>query len=93
MTNNAPTAPAISFNPVNSVTATAASTPSTPITECVQVPGGCQNLPNGDYQSCTSCNHYITCNFGIAIERPCQLPSLFWDDMVKECLFKSPTCP
>ncbi|WAR04109.1 hypothetical protein MAR_019478 [Mya arenaria] len=59
--------------------------------ECLKAED-CQDVPNGDYQSCRSCYVYITCSNGVPLdERNCPW-FLVWDDVKKRCLWGSGTC-
>ena len=52
----------------------------------------CAGTPDGDYQSCKSCDVYATCIGGTIFDsRPCPLGTV-WDDNFKRCDFKSTTC-
>ncbi|XP_046337517.2 uncharacterized protein LOC124119147 [Haliotis rufescens] len=52
----------------------------------------CNGLANGDYQSCSGCNVYASCNGGFIIDnRPCPA-TLVWDDSRKACDTSSTTC-
>ena len=54
----------------------------------------CTGKADGDYQSCTSCNVYVTCsNERLIDNRPCapSTPALVWDDNKKRCEYSSPT--
>ena len=65
---------------------------------CPTGPAGilsCEGKANGDYQSCFTCNHYVTCNHGKMEggQRPCANPKkLVWDDRKKRCAYKTKTC-
>ena len=57
--------------------------------ECVS---DCTGKDDGDYQSCTNCNTYVTCSNGITYaDRPCPA-NLVWDDNLKRCEYESNTC-
>lgn len=57
---------------------------------CVQE---CHLMCDGDYQSCKTCNGYVTCNSGyISALRPCQNSRVVWDDNLKRCEGVSSTC-
>ncbi|XP_064609638.1 uncharacterized protein LOC135473702 [Liolophura sinensis] len=64
-----------------------------------QKPGGsggclkhCAYVPDGDYQSCSGCNFYVSCVAGLTYDyRPCPA-YLCWDDYKKRCEFWSSTC-
>ena len=60
------------------------------LTGCVSE---CTGLATADYQSCNSCNMYVTClgNF-MWEDRQCPDKSV-WDDDIKMCSLTSPTCP
>ena len=54
----------------------------------------CTGKADGDYQSCTSCNVYVSCsNERLYDNRPCapSTPALVWDDNKKRCEYSSPT--
>jgi len=52
----------------------------------------CKNMADGNYQSCKGCNVFASCSGGRLIDsRPCAA-NLVWDDMVKQCVYKSSTC-
>jgi len=52
----------------------------------------CSGLDSGDYQSCVSCNQYVTCVHGSIVDnRPCPA-KMVWDDNRKLCAAKSTTC-
>lgn len=52
----------------------------------------CESLPDGDYQSCLSCQVYASCFGGQFIDnRPCPA-GLSWDNEKKECVLESSTC-
>jgi len=52
----------------------------------------CKNMADGNYQSCKGCNVFASCSGGRLIDsRPCAA-NLVWDDMVKQCIYKSSTC-
>ena len=52
----------------------------------------CSSKADGDYQSCETCNGYLTCSNGELYRRPCPA-KLVWDDMEKRCEATSTTCP
>ncbi|KAH3701466.1 discoidin, CUB and LCCL domain-containing protein 2-like [Dreissena polymorpha] len=53
----------------------------------------CLGRANGDYQSCTGCDVYITCVWSsMYANRPCPKMQQ-WDDNLKRCDIKSTTCP
>ena len=70
---------------------TCPSTPSHPSTgdRCVS---DCSGIPNGNYQSCKTCEGYVYCSDGFLYDRPC-LAGLLWDDLTKRCEYESKTCP
>ncbi|XP_061183226.1 uncharacterized protein LOC133191491 [Saccostrea echinata] len=56
----------------------------------------CSDHTDGDYQSCFTCEGYISCVNGVLLIRKC-VPSyanhsLYWDDFKKLCRFTSRTC-
>lgn len=52
----------------------------------------CIGRTDGNYQSCHSCNVYVSCSGNIIVDhRPCP-EYLFWDDNCKQCVQFSPTC-
>ena len=52
----------------------------------------CNGMQNGDYQSCLSCDVYLTCSNGLTYDnRPCPA-DLVWDDNLKRCEWTSSTC-
>ena len=55
----------------------------------------CKGRSNGDYQSCFTCNHYVTCDNGKMVggQRACPDPmKLLWDDREKQCSYMTETC-
>ncbi|XP_022318090.2 uncharacterized protein LOC111121214 isoform X2 [Crassostrea virginica] len=62
-------------------------------TRCV---ASCSGLADGNYQSCHTCEGYISCVGGSLIPRSCQPhhpnQTVFWDDFEKRCNFVSYTC-
>ena len=49
-------------------------------------------MSDGDYQSCLSCDVYLTCSNGLTYDnRPCPA-DLVWDDNLKRCEWTSSTC-
>ena len=62
---------------------------------CVGTPdcvSDCRDMPDGSYQSCKFCNGFVTCTHGFLCEHPCK-HGHFWDDVVKDCVEESTTCP
>ena len=60
--------------------------------DCVDCVSSCENMPDGDYQSCNGCNVYVTCSNEIIHDnRPCP-DGLIWDDNLKRCQLTSDTC-
>ncbi|KAK3583065.1 hypothetical protein CHS0354_004010 [Potamilus streckersoni] len=58
--------------------------------QCVK---SCKGLPNGDYQSCLGCDHFVTCVWdSMVAQRSCPV-GLKWDDNKKICDWFSKTCP
>jgi len=51
----------------------------------------CNNMPDGNFQSCNTCYGYAACTAGALIMMPCPTNLLF-DDTMKQCLFTSSTC-
>nr|XP_022318069.1 uncharacterized protein LOC111121193 isoform X2 [Crassostrea virginica] len=56
----------------------------------------CSGLEDGNYQSCHTCEGFISCTGGIPTSMSCQ-PShpnqtVFWDDFEKRCNYVSYTC-
>ena len=52
----------------------------------------CDQLDDGNYQSCVTCTAYHTCSHGHLIaNRPCP-PGTVWDDNLKRCEYTSSTC-
>ncbi|XP_076073671.1 uncharacterized protein LOC143045209 [Mytilus galloprovincialis] len=45
----------------------------------------------GYFQSCDSCEAYVTCVFRVKYDRKCP-GTLKWNDKTKECDFITPTC-
>ncbi|XP_065941686.1 uncharacterized protein [Magallana gigas] len=55
----------------------------------------CDSMCDGDYQSCSTCNGYVTCANRILWQRDCSSGSnwhLVWDDNTKTCESVSNTC-
>lgn len=52
----------------------------------------CKHLLDGHYQSCETCNGYVTCSNQNCYKRTCPT-NLVWDDHAKQCLYNSTTCP
>ncbi|XP_046560765.1 uncharacterized protein LOC124269770 [Haliotis rubra] len=60
----------------------------TPLT-CVS---NCQGLADGNYESCSSCNVYVTCHAGNIVDnRPCPA-GLVFNNETKGCAHTSPLC-
>ncbi|XP_071122313.1 probable endochitinase [Mytilus edulis] len=55
---------------------------------CIQK---CERKWVGYYQSCDSCEEYITCVWGLKYDRKCP-DGLKWNDDTKGCDRKTPTC-
>ena len=58
----------------------------------------CSGMSDGDYQSCKTCEGYVTCSNGYYFDRPCApnhpgAKPLVWDDVKKRCEWTSTTCP
>ncbi|XP_062566825.1 uncharacterized protein LOC134229126 [Saccostrea cucullata] len=63
-------------------------------TDCVN---DCNGLMNGDYQSCYTCQGFISCSNNITVNNTCARSDfdgsyLKWDDRIKKCQFNSTTC-
>ncbi len=52
----------------------------------------CEGVADGDYQSCYSCNYYVTCSNGLTYDKRKCPANLVWDDHVKRCEWTSSTC-
>lgn len=52
----------------------------------------CTHWVDGHYQSCETCQGYVSCSNQILYKRRCP-PNLVWDDHAKQCLYTSTTCP
>lgn len=52
----------------------------------------CDDLPDGDYQSCRGCNAYLTCTVGNMYDDRLCPGNLVWDDIRKNCDWFSHTC-
>jgi len=53
----------------------------------------CENMKDGDYQSCKTCDGFVKCSNGRLFEMDCAPGGLVWDDNVKRCEWESSTCP
>jgi subtilisin-like proprotein convertase family protein len=64
----------------------------TPTVCCVD---SCSGMANGNYQSCSTCEGYVSCSNGYTFNMPCAPanPPLVWDDTAQTCAFTSTTCP
>ncbi|KAK6172156.1 hypothetical protein SNE40_015882 [Patella caerulea] len=52
----------------------------------------CSNKRDGNYQSCKSCDVYVTCVNGILYaDQPC-MDGKVWDESIRECDLASSTC-
>ena len=51
----------------------------------------CDNLPIGNYQSCTDCNVYLTCSSVGSVQTRCA-QGLSWNDGTKGCNWVTDTC-
>ena len=51
----------------------------------------CGNKQHGYFQSCDSCEEYVTCVHGIKYDRTCP-DGLKWNDAIKRCDRTTPTC-
>lgn len=52
----------------------------------------CDRMCDGDYQSCETCNGYVTCANRKLHPRDCPNRFLVWDDQTKTCESVSSTC-
>ncbi|XP_065941718.1 uncharacterized protein [Magallana gigas] len=54
----------------------------------------CRLMCDGDYQSCETCEGYVSCNSEYLTKRKCSNTDiiLFWDDKLKACEYRSSTC-
>ena len=50
----------------------------------------CKDMPDGEYESCTTCEGYVVCQYGHYYELLCP-PNHVWNDEKKSCEFKSST--
>jgi len=58
--------------------------------ECVR---SCENKTDGSYQSCETCEGYISCSNGFLYNMTCPDDEyLVWNDNTKRCEYTSPTC-
>ena len=51
----------------------------------------CSGIPNGHYQSCDGCNHFVACHDNILQIQSCA-DTLLWDNTAKSCVNNSQTC-
>lgn len=58
------------------------------ITVCVH---NCTNYDDGDYQSCNTCNGYVSCGGHVLSNRDCP-STLVWDSLKGRCEYNSSTC-
>ncbi|XP_055996161.1 uncharacterized protein LOC125647708 [Ostrea edulis] len=58
------------------------------VRDCVD---NCTNVDDHDYQSCNTCNGYVTCSNGRLSNMTCP-GKLVWDDYNKTCEWNSTTC-
>lgn len=64
------------------------------LAECVTGPAGivsCEDLPDGWYQLCKTCDSFAHCQENGLLQMPCP-SSLQWDDNKKMCVRHSKTC-
>ena len=80
--------PSTTVDPIHSSTTSPTPT-GHPTGKCVS---DCNGVSNGDYQSCKTCEGYVTCSNGYYSDRPCPA-NLVWDDVKKRCEWESATCP
>lgn len=52
----------------------------------------CDSMCDGDFQSCATCNGFVTCANRILWQRNCSDSYLVWDDNTKRCESVSNTC-
>ncbi|XP_052692824.1 uncharacterized protein LOC128171107 [Crassostrea angulata] len=56
----------------------------------------CTGRPDGDYQSCYTCNGFVSCSLGILSNRTCAFSDddkmVLWDNIKKRCGYSSDTC-
>jgi len=63
-------------------------------TKCISGPAGilsCEELPDGWYQLCESCDSFAHCQHNVLLRMPCP-KKLQWDDRKKMCVRHSKTC-
>ena len=51
----------------------------------------CDDVNDGDYQSCAGCNVFVSCLKGVMVKRTCETGTK-WDDDKKSCVAASSTC-
>ena len=78
--------PGVPLNPV-----LAPNTLNNPVARGSDCVANCRHMSNGDYQSCKTCEGYVTCAYGRLYDRPCPA-NLLWDDERKRCGWESRTC-
>jgi len=52
----------------------------------------CTGVENGDYQSCKTCDGFVTCSNGFYYDMPCAPEGTLWNDNTKRCEYESSTC-
>ncbi|XP_033759278.1 lactadherin-like [Pecten maximus] len=52
----------------------------------------CTGKAAGVYQSCDTCDGFVSCVWGLVYKQPCP-PGLKWNDLLRVCDFTSSTCP
>jgi len=77
-----------SFDDLQKIVATLTDKACKAATPCVS---DCSGKPDGDYQSCETCNGFVTCSNGKLYNMPCA-GGLVWDDSKKDCEYTSETC-
>jgi len=77
-----------SFDDLQKIVATLTDKACKAATPCVS---DCTDKPDGDYQSCDTCNGFVTCSNGLLSNMPCPA-GLVWDDSKKDCEYTSETC-
>merc|ERR1712117_561121 len=52
----------------------------------------CAGMPDGDYQSCSTCSGFVKCSNERLFNMDCAAGGLSWDDKKKRCEWESQTC-
>ena len=89
-----PTSPPSTASPTSSSGTSPSTTSANPGGDGICV-SDCSGMANGDYQSCETCEGFVSCSNGDKYEMPCAPsdPPLVWDDVKKRCEYESTTCP